>query len=60
MSIDNALNKKVKPTKQKYELNGEYKTLREWTEIYNADYKKVASRSYRCKWPLLKALTESA
>ena len=39
-----------------YTYNKETKTLKQWTESFNVDYKKVWSRINRLKWSFEKAL----
>lgn len=41
---------------KRYEYNGETHTLREWSEIYNIDLKKLQNRISRDKWSITKTL----
>ena len=40
----------------KYEYNGETHSIREWSEIYNINLKKMQNRIYRDKWDIAKVL----
>lgn len=41
---------------KRYKYNGETHTLREWSEIYNIDLKKLQNRISRDKWSITKTL----
>lgn len=49
---DSPLGKRIK----QHEYNGEFHSLREWSEIYNIDLKKLQNRISRDKWTMQKAL----
>lgn len=54
MSFEEAINRTEKDNLT--EFNGEYKTLKEWCNIYNIKYSTVITRLNKHKWTLEEAL----